>query len=188
MASEAPSLSRPSPLIESAPTRRGMSPGRAVLLGGLAVGICDITDALVFFGLAYGATPLRIFQSVAAGLLGREAARAGGIPTAILGGFLHFFIATSIALVYYLVSRRMKVLTERPVLCGLGYGVICYFVMSFVVLPLSRTARGLHWPEWPIFFNGIIGHALLVGLPAALVISRFAPYEPARGTGRSARE
>lgn len=147
---------------------------RAVLLGGLTVGILDILDAIVFFGLYLDAPPVRIFQSVAAGLLGRDAARAGGIPTAILGGVLHFTIATTIMTIYYLVSRRWSLLTRRAVACGLAYGVVCYFVMSFVVIPLSAAGRGLQWPALPVFLNGIIGHALLVGLPAALWARRAA--------------
>jgi hypothetical protein len=66
------------------------------------VGVLDISDALVFWGMQ-GAPPMGIFQSIAAGLLGRTASYRGGLPTAVLGGFLHFFIATTIAA---LVSRE----------------------------------------------------------------------------------
>ena len=65
--------------------------GRAILFGTLAVGVLDLADALIFFGLR-GARPIRIFQSIAAGLLGR-ASFSGGVPTALLGVILHFFIA-----------------------------------------------------------------------------------------------
>jgi hypothetical protein len=190
MTTPAPSLVRQPSLLESraaaaAEPRQKISGLRAVLLGGLTVGICDITDALVFFGLYIPATPIRIFHSVAAGLIGRDAARAGGIPTAILGGLLHFLNATIITAIYYLVSRKLPAIVRRPVAYGLAYGVVCYFVMSFVVVPLSAAGRGLSWPEWPIVVNGILGHALLVGLPAALWVSRAG--EPARDSGNSAR-
>jgi hypothetical protein len=188
MATPAPSLVRHPSLLEATAAPRQLSGLRAVLLGGLTVGILDITDALVFFGLYIPATPIRIFHSVAAGLIGREAARAGGIPTAILGGVLHFTIATIITAIYFLVSRKLPALVRKPIAYGLAYGVVCYFVMSFVVIPLSNAGvpgRGVHWPAWPIFFNGIIGHALLVGLPAALWVSKAG--EPARDSGGSAR-
>ena len=141
---------------------------RAVLLGGLTVGILDILDAIVFFGLYLDAPPIRILQSVAAGLLGRDAARAGGLPTAVLGGVLHFTIAMIMRRSTTSSADDGRWLTRRAVACGLAYGVVCYFVMSFVVIPLSAAGRGLHWPPLPIVLNGIIGHALLVGLPAAL--------------------
>jgi len=188
MSTQAPSLAHSPSLSAAKVAPQRISGLRAVLLGGLTVGILDITEAIVFFGLYVPATPLRIFQSVAAGLLGREAARAGGIPTAILGGVLHFTIATIITAIYYVVSRRFPAIVRRPVLYGLLYGVVCYFVMSFVVVPLSAAGvpgRGLHWPAWPILVNGILGHALLIGLPAALWVSRAG--EPARDPGHSAR-
>jgi hypothetical protein len=188
MTTQAPALAHRSPLLESKTAARPLSGLRAVLYGGLTVGILDITDALVFFGLYIPAAPIRIFHSVAAGLLGREAARAGGIPTAILGGLLHFMNATIITAIYYLVSRKLPAIVRRPVAYGLAYGVVCYFVMSFVVIPLSNAGvpgRGLHWPAWPIVVNGILGHALLVGLPAALWVSRAG--EPARRSGDSSR-
>jgi hypothetical protein len=188
MTTQAPALSHRSSLLEGRPVARQLGGLRAVLCGGLTVGILDITDALVFFGLYVPASPIRIFHSVAAGLIGREAARAGGIPTAILGGVLHFTIATIITAVYYLVSRKLPALVRRPVLYGIPYGIVCYFVMSFVVIPLSNAGvpgRGLHWPAWPVFLNGIVGHALLVGLPAALWVSKAGG--PARDPGDSAR-
>jgi len=155
----------------AAPGRLGV--GQAVLYGGLTVGVLDILDALVFFGLR-GAAPLRIFQSIASGLLGRGA-YDGGLGTAFLGGTLHWLIATSIATVYVLASRRVDVLARRPVVCGLVYGVLVYFFMNQVVLPLSAfPARGGATPL-PVLLNGIVGHALLVGLPPAWFASRAVP-------------
>jgi hypothetical protein len=48
---------------------------------------------------------MRIFQSIASGLLGK-AAFEGGVGTAVLGLILHVFIASSIVTTFYLVSRR----------------------------------------------------------------------------------
>jgi hypothetical protein len=47
------------------------------------------------------------------------------------------------------------------------YGVAVYFFMNKVVIPLSAAAK-LPF-TWIGFLNGIIGHALLVGLPVALI-------------------
>jgi len=96
---------------------------RAILWGGLAVGTLDILDAILFWGLWKHVPPVRIFQSVAGGLLGRQAANAGGLATALLGAALHYSIALSIVAVYYLASRRASLLRSRPVLCGLLYGL-----------------------------------------------------------------
>lgn len=91
-----------------------------------------------FWGIGYGARPIRILQSVARGVLG-SASREGGAASAALGGALHYFIAISMAVVYFLASRRLDVLRRRPIACGLVYGVLLYLVMNFVVLPLSAS-------------------------------------------------
>jgi hypothetical protein len=143
-------------------------PARAVLYGTLAVGTLDALDAVIFFGFR-GATPIRIFQSIAAGLLGR-AAFSGGLPAAILGAALHYVIAFGIVLTYYLASRRFDLLRRRPVVCGILYGVLVYFVMNRVVIPLSATTAGPF--VLPVFVNGILIHMFGVGLPAAWFTSR----------------
>ena len=132
--------------------------------GGLVVGVLDIADAFIFFGLR-GARPVRILQSIAAGLLGRQSF-AGGWQTAALGLALHFFIATTIVAVFVLASRRLPVLVRAPVVTGLTYGVAAWLVMNFVVLPLS--AAGQPTFRWPIVTNGILIHMFGVGLPSAL--------------------
>ena len=144
--------------------RTPVGPGRAILVGGLVVGTLDITDALVFFGLR-GVKPIRIFQSIASGGLGR-ASYTGGVATALLGAFLHFFIATMIVATYYVVSRKVDLLTRHAVPCGMLYGLVVYAVMNLVVLPLSAAAPGT--PSLPVFLNGLTIHMLGVGLPSAL--------------------
>ena len=80
--------------------RPSLSPAKAILYGTLVVGTLDILDALIFFGVLYDVPPIRIFHTIAGGLLGRDAARAGGLPTAFLGGFLHYFIAFCVVATY----------------------------------------------------------------------------------------
>jgi len=144
-------------------TRRGAA--RAILLGGLVVGALDALDAIVFFGLRSGVRPIRIFQSIAAGLLGR-AAFQGGAPTAALGACLHWFIATVIVAIYVLASRRLPALIRHAVPFGLLYGVAAYAVMNLVVLPLSAASRGSY--PVAVLVNGVLIHMLGVGLPSAL--------------------
>src|SRR5882672_10855821 len=140
-----------------------------ILYGGLVVGILDLLFAFTFYGLILGAHPLRIFQSVAAGLLGRTAALAGGIRTFLLGILLHFVVATCIATVYYLASRVLPVLIRHAVISGLIYGMIAYLGMNYVVIPLSAIRRSPGPLQIPIFLTEIIGHAFLVGLPLGLL-------------------
>lgn len=142
-----------------------------ILYGGLVVGILDGLFALVFYGLILGGRPLRIFQSVAAGLLGR-ASFEGGIPTFALGILLHFVVAVCIAAVYYAASLQLPVLIQRPVGCGLIYGLMAHLVMNYVVIPLSAATPGRF--SLATFLPAFIAHAFLVGLPVALIARRSA--------------
>jgi|ERR1044071_4356361 hypothetical protein len=144
-----------------------------ILYGGLVVGILDGLFALIFYGLILGAKPLRIFQSVASGLLGRESSFAGGVPTFLLGILLHFIVATCIAAVYYLISLGLPVLIRHAVVSGLIYGLIAYLVMNYVVIPLSAIGSR---PSFSLrtFLPAFIAHAFLVGLPIALLARRSA--------------
>jgi hypothetical protein len=143
-----------------------------ILYGGLVVGILDGLFALIFYGLIMGAKPMRIFQSVASGLLGK-ASFEGGTRTFLLGILLHFIVATCIAAVYYLASLKLPILIRHAVVCGLIYGMIAYLVMNYVVIPLSAIGSRSSF-SLRLFLPAFIGHALLVGLPIALLARRSA--------------
>jgi len=145
-----------------------------ILYGGLVVGIFDLVFAFTFYGLILGVPPLRIFQSVAAGVLGRPAAIEGGVRSFLLGILLHFVVASCIATVYYLASRVLPVLIRHAVVSGLIYGMIAYLGMKYIVVPLSAIGQRGRLPRLPIFLTEIIGHAFLVGLPLALLARRSA--------------
>lgn len=136
-----------------------------VIAGGLVAGTFDITYACVFWGVKAGVSPERIFQSVAAGLLGR-ASFSGGARTAVLGLFLHYFIATTMSVVYYLVSRWWPGLHRKPWFFGPVYGALLYLIMNYVVLPLSRALPSSKNLLWIIL--SVLVHMFLIGTPIAL--------------------
>jgi len=142
-----------------------------VLAGGVVAGTLDITYACTFWAVKRGVPAQRILQSVAAGLLG-EASFTGGRATAALGLALHYFIAISMAVAYYLVSRRWPLLWQRPVVCGAAYGLLLYGIMNYVVLPLSAAGPGSKDPLWIVL--SIAVHAFLIGVPIALFVRRAA--------------
>ena len=143
-------------------------------MGGLLIGLFDLMFAFTFYGLILSVPLLRIFQSVAAGVLGRPKAYAGGVPTFLLGIVLHFVVATCIATVYYLATLVLPVLIRHPVVSGLIYGMVAYFGMKLIVMPLSAIGQRGAVPRVPILITELIGHALLVGLPVALLAQRSA--------------
>lgn len=141
-----------------------MSISKAILWGGLIAGVLDATDGVVAFGLK-GMNPIQVLQYIASGALG-AAAFQGGLGTAGLGVLLHFFIAFTVAAIYVLASRGIRPLREQAVTFGLAFGAAVYLVMNYVVLPMSSVAPSPF--SLALFLNGVIGHALFVGLPIAL--------------------
>jgi len=145
------------------------SPLPAILAGTLVAGAMDISAAILIWSTR-AVAPSRVLQSVAGGVLGREAF-AGGVATAALGLLLHFAIMSVIVSLFVIASRRMLILTPRSlplaIVCGVAYGVVVYLVMTYVVVPLSASASRA--PSMPQFFEGVIVHILCVGIPIALI-------------------
>ncbi len=144
-------------------------PASYVLLGGLVAGSFDITYACTFWYLKRGVLPSRVFQSVASGLLG-DASFTGGWRTAALGLALHYFIATSMAVTYYLFARRWSDLWEKPFVYGPMYGVLLYGIMNYIVVPLSAANPGSRNLLWVLL--SIAVHAFLIGTPCAIFARR----------------
>ena len=137
----------------------------AIAVGGGIAGTLDLLQACILFGWDI---PL----AIAGGLLGREAFQ-GGAGTYVLGVVLHFFIAFSAAAVYYAASRRLRFMTEHPLVCGLFFGAAVEEVMSLIVLPLSALrARGPYTLHDLIL--GLLVHMVVVGLPISFSVRRFA--------------
>ena len=141
----------------------------AVAWAGLIAGILDISSAFIL-GYPKGVGPIRVLQGVAAGLLGRESAIAGGLATAGLGLAIHFFIAFVVATVFYVASRRLVFLTRHPVISGLLYGVVVYGFMYWIVMPLAYPV--VH-PSLSRDLTAVCVHMFLIGLPIALIVRRF---------------
>ena len=145
----------------------------AILTGGLIAGVLDIADALIVSWLR-GGVPIRVLKYIASGVIGPEAMKSGN-DMAALGLLLHFVIATGAAAVYVGASRFLPFLLRRPILCGLLYGICVYFVMQYVVVPLSLVTRGTATPPAIMLINAYGIHMLGVGLPIALCAARWAP-------------
>lgn len=150
-----------------------LRPRTAILYGWLVVGTVDFLDAIVFSALRSGATPVRVFQGVAFGLLGRQTYQ-GGLKTFALGVSIHYLIAFCIVATYFAASRFWPALVLRPCLFGAIYGIGVWLFMNRVVIPLSLIGpqRFVLAP----FLNGIFIHVAGIGIPSAL----FAAAVPLR--------
>jgi hypothetical protein len=153
---------------------------RTLVRAGLVTGVTDGLFSSALSAFAYGSTVTRLWQGVAAVLLGR-AALEGGLATAAVGLVMHFGVAFAwSAFFLFVVMRSARV---RGVLASpLGalkvaslYGPFVWMVMSLVVIPLLAQrppAINIRW--WVQFF----GHIPFVALPIVATC---------RATSRSAR-
>ena len=147
----------------SSSTVRPLTPRKAIVWGGLVAGALDAVDGVIAFG-TQGLNPIQVLQYIASGLLGK-ASFEGGIATVALGSALHFLIAFVAAAVYVAAGRWISSLKKQAVTFGLLYGAAVYFFMNYLVLPLSAVGPSPF--KLGLFLNGVIGHALFVGVPIA---------------------
>jgi len=145
------------------------SPARAIVTGGVAAGLLDITYAFLFYG-AKGTAPIPLLQSIASGLLGK-AAFEGGLATAALGGFFQLLIPTVAAAAYFALTRLLPALRRHAVASGILFGIAVYVVMYWVVLPLSAIPFKPNRTPAAVV-TGLLAHMFLVGLPIALANRR----------------
>jgi len=148
---------------------RPLTPARALLYGAAVVGAIDFLYATIFVVLR-GRPWYRAWQGVASAVLGADSFR-GGYPTALLGILLHFTVAACIVGVYLAASRWLPVLRRRTLPGGIAFGVIAFFVMNLVVVPLTRIGpQPLVWSAFSI--GGLLVHAILLGPAAAYFAAR----------------
>jgi hypothetical protein len=147
-----------------------------VVLAGATMAVLDILYAwLNWVVVQHVITTEQLFHSISAGLLGRDAANAGGMKTAVLGAFLHVVIAFLWTIGFYLAVRTVPALrralstTRGAVLVGLAFGAVVYFGMTYAVIPLSAAPRPMPKLTAQYFIN-LVQHMVMVGLPVALII------------------
>jgi hypothetical protein len=138
---------------------------KAILWGGLVAGTVDIFAASLISQLS----PLLIMRFIAAGVLGREVIK-GGLDISFIGLLLQWLMGLIIATLYVLAARRLAWMNRDWRLTGLAYGVVVYFVMNYVVLPLSALHRVPPF-EWQGFIENMLA-MILFGLIIAYFTQR----------------
>jgi uncharacterized membrane protein YagU involved in acid resistance len=147
-----------------------------VAVGTIVVALLDATDGVIYFWLTAHLNPIQVLQYIASGAFG-AAAYSGGLATAFAGLVFHFVISLAAVSVFAALYTRSAVVRNHAPAVGLAYGAVVWCFMNLVVLPLSAVTATALSPLSVI--HGLIGHALFVGLPAALSIRRSSRDEPA---------
>ncbi|GAA5071757.1 hypothetical protein [Lysobacter panacisoli] len=142
-----------------------------LLLGGLAVGSLDLVFAIAWWAPS-GTAPIRIPQSIASWVIGRDAAFAGGMTTALFGALLHYYVMTAIVAIYHVAARDNPVLRRRPLLMGALYGALWFTVIHVIAVPMFSAAPPRRFLlDWNLAC--LLVHMVAVGIPAALMARRW---------------
>lgn len=142
-------------------------PFLAIFVAGFIVGVLDLAYAILVYSPK---KPILVPQTIASGVLGMKS-YSGGAQAAALGVLLHFIIAFGAATAYYLLSRKLVFLIDRPVLSGLAYGAFVYGFMHVVVLPLSAVQ--LRHMALIYQVCEFVEHWFCVGLPIAISVRHY---------------
>jgi hypothetical protein len=145
-----------------------------IVYGGLTVGTLDAIAACTNAWFRSGVTPDRVFKYIASALLGRDVAYESGFAPVLLGVLMHYSIAFGVATTFYLISSRLPVLLRYAVIVGMAYGIAVYFVMGYLIVPLTRVQQGQS--TWTRMITGIFIHMFCVGLPPALIARYSTKY------------
>lgn len=140
---------------------------------GLVAGVLDISENIIFNAFRH-ITPYRIFQYIASGLIdGRSFTM--GMASVVLGVGIHFTIAMTWTVVFYLLSRKLMILTRQAAICGIVYGGMVYIIMNFVVLPMTRVPHARAAVSVASRVSGVLALLFCIGLTISLLVKKFAP-------------
>lgn len=141
---------------------------KIILSAWLLAGTLDITAAIIQTLLA-GGSITRLMQYIASGVFG-TAAFDGGMPYAVMGLGFHYLIAFGWSFLFLLIYPKLTFAPRHRLLTGIAYGVVVWFMMNRVVLPLSNVPQR---PFDPV--RSLIAAAVLmvaIGIPLSFLASR----------------
>ena len=141
---------------------------KPVALATLISGTLDILWAMVLT-LAFGRHVPDMLRSVASGPF--PAAVDMGSAGAALGLAIHFALMGVMAAIFMIIVRARPVLLETPWRTALAYGVVTYFAMNWLVVPL-RFGTPLP-PKLLSIATQAFAHIVLVGAVFVFVARRF---------------
>jgi hypothetical protein len=143
--------------------------GAAIIMAGLVAGTLDLSCATIQT-IIMGGDPLRMLRYIASGILGPDAFD-GGLKISMLGVVIHYCIAFSWTILFFLLYPSIKGLASHKLITGIVYGIIVWTVMNRIVVPLSRI------PSRPFNLkNALIGLGILIiaiGIPLSFMAARY---------------
>jgi uncharacterized membrane protein YagU involved in acid resistance len=131
----------------------------------LLVGTLDLLAASIQFYIKTHKGPALVLKFIASGIFGQKAFTSGN-GMLFYGLLFHFGITFLWTIFFFWLCHSFHLLLRRQLVVGMLYGVVVWFVMNMLVLPLSNAAK--------IPFNltsALVSMAILMicmGIPLAL--------------------
>jgi len=141
---------------------------RPIAIATAVSGTLDILFAMILT-VAFGRQIPNMLRYVASGPF--PSATEMGTSGAILGLLVHFALMAIMATGLMLLVRWKPERLETPLRTGLAYGVITYFIMNWVVVPLRFHT--LLPPKTLSIVTQAFAHLVLVGIPMAYIAARY---------------
>jgi hypothetical protein len=141
---------------------------RPIAIATAVSGTLDILWAMILT-IAFGREIPNMLRFVASGPF--PSAIEMGTAGAILGLAVHFTLMAIMATGLMLLVRWKPERLETPLRTGIAYGVITYFIMNWLVVPL-RFGTPLPPKAMAVLTQGF-AHVVLVGVPMAYVAARY---------------
>ena len=142
--------------------------GKPILIATLVCGTLDIVFAMVLTVLRGREIP-NMLRYVASGPFPQ--AIEWGAAGSALGLAVHFTLMAIMIAAFVFIARSRTHLLDMPVRAGLAFGVLTYFIMNWVVVPLR-----FHTPLPPQLLpiaTQLFAHVVLVGFPTAFITRRY---------------
>jgi hypothetical protein len=141
---------------------------KTIVIATAVSGTLDILFAMILT-LMFGREVGDMLRYVASGPV--PAATGMGAAGAILGLAVHFSLMAMMAAgLIIAAARRPKLLLASPVRAGIAFGLVTYFIMNWLVVPLRF---GTPLPPAPVSIaTQLFAHVVLVGIPIALLAAR----------------
>jgi uncharacterized membrane protein YagU involved in acid resistance len=136
------------------------------IYAGLIAGTIDIGAACTINMVGPGP----ILRFIASGLLGAPLPHETWVYCLGLG--LQWMMSIIIAAIFVVAATKIPALLRRWIAAGIAYGIVVYFVMTFVVVPLSRAKSG--HVTMSSFVENLLA-MILFGLIVAYMAQRMAP-------------
>lgn len=140
-----------------------------LLSTGIFVALLDGSAAVIQYLVNGGKHPWNVFKYITSAVFGKAALK-GGAGMIIAGISAHVAIAICWTCLYFILARRFEGLRRQWLLSGMLYGFFVWFIMTKVVIPLTKVVQPPFNLQRAIISCLIIMAA--VGLPLSYLMYR----------------